>query len=146
MRCVISYKYSGADKKRLNQLLSSVANALEELGQEYFCLEFVREEVIAEAGEYSEHIMLKRALAEIDTCDYLLVVYDQQEKSAGMLMEIGYAIAKNKPVYMLINNNVAPGYVQDMADAIASYNCVEDIKSSVDRLTTPLAAKAKQPA
>lgn len=138
VRCVISYKYSGASPKRLNRLLGSVADALEENGQDYFCLHFTREQIIKEAGQYAEHIMLKRAMSEIDTCDYLLVIYDQQEKSAGMLMEIGYALAKNKPVYMLYNNSIDTGYVKDMLNRSWAYNDIDKLKTAVNNFVAKL--------
>jgi len=51
----------------------------------------------------------------MEGCDAVLAYLKSSEKSEGMLIEMGYAIAKNKEIYLLTGNGVKTTYLHEIA-------------------------------
>ena len=77
---------------------------------------------------------LKHALKQIDNCDVFLALIRDEEKSEGLLMEIGYCLAKNKKIILAINKNVENTYLREIADEIIEYENLEDLCNKLRKL------------
>ncbi len=78
----LAYRASGKDKLVLERQLSLIKSAVESCGHEVYITDFDK--------DITDH-SLKRAYQKICDSDGLLVFMDDDIKSEGMLVEIGFA-------------------------------------------------------
>lgn len=131
MSIFISYRHTGEDPKRLALLLPPIANTLKSNNKEYTCTYFDVNEV---SSAEDQAAVLRNALSRIDTSEAVLVVLDSSTKSEGMLVEVGYAIAKNVPIYMLKNSAVKETYMDKVADKSFEYTTLDELPRLVEKL------------
>jgi nucleoside 2-deoxyribosyltransferase len=69
-------------------------------------------------------------LKKIDSCDILLALIRSNEKSEGMLMEIGYAIGKNKKIISAIKKDVTT-HLTDLSNEIIVFENNKDLFNKI---------------
>jgi len=70
--------------------------------------------------------LMRRTFEEIDKSD--LVILEMSEKGVGLGIEAGYAVAKGKPVIVLISERQElSGTMQGIADTVITYNSPQDV-------------------
>lgn len=77
---------------------------------------------------------LKHAFKEIDKADIFLSIVRSEDKSEGLLMEIGYCLAKNKKIILAINKKVEDTYLREIADEVIEFDNFEDLKNKLRKL------------
>lgn len=129
MKTLIAFRYSNEDITVLEPMLFSVKKALESKGVESYCTIFSkdRNDSLLKPKDWMQH-----AFKIIDNCDFLFVVQHSQHKSEGMLMEVGYAIAKNIPIVVAAKNSIKDSYLSDMASYTIRWNNLAVLKSSIN--------------
>lgn len=133
MKAVISYRFTGESIDRLENLLTTVCNAMREADIEPFCIQFAKQ--TGETAEDSEPcVMMRQAFARIDAADMLFVVQTSEAKSEGMLMEVGYAIAKGVSVIVATHVSVTDTYLPDMAEQTIRYSDLEDLARKISSI------------
>lgn len=73
------------------------------------------------------------AFTEMNTCDALLAVVRSIDRSEGMLMEVGYALAKKKLIYAAVHSDVVT-YIPDIANKTIRFSAPEELLTSVSHL------------
>jgi len=124
MKAVISYRYNGEVIKDLEALLISVCNALKTIGVDPYCVYF---EHFNKECDKTPAEMMQMAFSYIDKSDFLFVIQTSEARSEGMLMEIGYAIAKGTKVVVATKLGVENTYLPSMADYSISYLDINDL-------------------
>lgn len=124
----IAYRHTGEDPVKLHQMLSGVVDALNKIGIKSYCTMFNQQEFDAKslgAREIMEH-----AFAEIEINDALFVVQASNNKSEGMLMEVGrfYGV---KPIIIAKHSKVQNTYLPDMGDITFVWENQGDLESGV---------------
>ena len=71
------------------------------------------------------------AFSIIDKSDFLFVVQTSDNKSEGMLMEVGYCIASNIPVVAATKDSVGYTYMPDMADLSLRWKDPQDLAQQI---------------
>lgn len=132
MKIYLAFRFTGEDLNVLNEEISQITHAILESGNQVFCsldLEhyymdhhFTGKEIV----EYS--------LNQLNSCDALLAYIKSPEKSEGMLMEIGFAIAKKKDVYLLMKEGVQTNYVHAIAKKHETFSSSYDIAQKTAEL------------
>ncbi len=125
----VAYRHTGADPGRLGDLLPAVCESLRERGEEVYCTYF-QEEEFKSAGHKPRRIM-EHAFEKIEKMGGLFVIIDGEEKSEGMLMEVGYCAAKGLKTVVAKRRGVENTYIPNMADHNFEYTDIEDLKSKV---------------
>ena len=64
---------------------------------------------------------------ELDKSDCLLAFVKSEEKSEGMLLEIGYAIAKKKKFILAIKKDAKTVFLREMANQIIEFDNLKDL-------------------
>ncbi len=125
MKTFVSYRHTGENPTELRNILTVVQEALRSVGVEAYCT-FFDEPAFKREG-YGAREILDHAFSEIDTCDFLLVIQTSEAKSEGMLMEVGYCIAKHIPIVVATKLGVELTYVPKMATAVLTWVDVDDL-------------------
>ncbi|KHO46999.1 MAG: hypothetical protein QJ16_C0008G0008 [archaeon GW2011_AR1] len=93
---------TGCDFEKLKKESLEIINLLKENGYDPYC-------TLCEANSFQNQTkteIFKHAFNLIDKKDVFLAIVRNENKSEGMLIEIGYSIAKNKRIILMINKNV----------------------------------------
>jgi nucleoside 2-deoxyribosyltransferase len=127
MNCFLAYRASEADFDEMKKLLSSIRGVLNSLKIENYSvlLDYVAE------NENSGREFMDQAFKKIDNSDFLLVIQNYNERSEGMLMEVGYCIAKGIPVIVAKKNEVTDTYLPEMTDFNIPWNDVDDLLDKI---------------
>ncbi|MBL8031800.1 MAG: nucleoside 2-deoxyribosyltransferase [Candidatus Doudnabacteria bacterium] len=131
MKIFISFRYTGETYESLVEFFRPVCDVLESAGHQVFCSLWKEEEY--KQKQYLPKEILADAFTEMDSCDALLAVVRSNDRSEGMLMELGYALAKQKRVYAAVHSGVV-SYVPDVAYSSARFSTIEELLTILPRL------------
>lgn len=123
MKIFIGQVVIGENLEKLKQESLEIVNLLNEKGHDAYCT-FCEDESFQEK---SPGEMLKFAFDKIDEVDCFLAIVRTKRKSEGLLMEIGYAIAKKKKIILMLNKSVKNTYLDEIADKIIEFNDKDDL-------------------
>lgn len=128
MKIFITANFEGdKNKGEIEKLCSIVKRS----GFEGFC--FIRDvENYKKIFQDPAQLMLK-AKEEINKCDALL--FDATNKSTGRAIELGIAYSCNKKIVIIMKNGTEiKDTLKGVADAVITYNIIEDIQNDLSRL------------
>lgn len=112
MKTFIAYRFTGEDPARLEPLLKGVQDTFAQRGVEAYCTFFDEDEF--KNKSFNARQIMDHAFGIIDNSDFLFVLMTSENKSEGMIMEVGYCIAKDLPVIVAIKSGVSNTYIPDM--------------------------------
>lgn len=133
MKIYLVYKFSGVDKEILRKKIEVVSDSLEKLGHKTFA--FFRD--MNKWGEISMPIKetFENAFSEIKKSDAVFVIIDDNDKKEGMLLEIGFAKAMGKKIYLAIRNDVERFFaLRAIADDIIEFDDIDDLEGLISKL------------
>jgi nucleoside 2-deoxyribosyltransferase len=70
--------------------------------------------------------IIDRALARVKESDAILAIQQGDEKSEGLLLEVGYAKALGKKVVLAISNEAQRPFLRAIADQIIEFKTLEE--------------------
>jgi len=127
----VAYRFTGEKPEVLHERLTSVVETLGKSGIEAYCNLVDQKDY--DSQNLSAKQIMNKALDKIDESDGLFVLITGNEKSEGQLMEVGYAIAKDKHVIVAAQEN-AETYVPDMADISILWSDMPDLITKLEGL------------
>jgi len=127
MKIFIGQRVTGEDINSLVKESEKVLAALKEAGHE-------AEHFIDEESKLGAKIQLNHAFEEIDKRDVFLAIIRSNEKSEGMLIEVGYALAKGKKLIVAVKEGVDKTYVPELADHVIKFSDVYDLCNKLKEL------------
>ena len=130
MKIFISYRYTGEDLSILKGILEKITSIFESGGNSVFCS--FGYDVFFQREKYSYKQILDYALRELDESDYVFAFIKSQEKSEGMLLELGYAYAKGKKIILAKKDDVYTTFVQELANNTISFTDLEDLYKKLE--------------
>lgn len=133
MKIFVSYRFTGEDPKELESIMKTICSSIEKLGHSHFC-SFWKSDFYSKS-KFTNKQILDLALKELDNSDCILAFVKSQEKSEGMLLEIGYALAKNKKFILAIKKGIKTTFLREAADRIIEYSDIDDLTKQLKRLT-----------
>ena len=129
MKFFIGQAVRGEDKVKLKQESLEVVKILNEKHKAY-CT-FLESDNF---GKLASGDKLKNAFEVINNCDTFLAIVRNDNKSEGLLIEIGYALCKGLKVIVLLNKNVGRTSLREVADQIIEFENFEDLCSKIKNL------------
>ncbi len=121
MKIQLAYKFTGEDAEKLMGILKNITEILGNRGYEVYC------PVLDDSKPAEENEILSHTFKLIDEADVLLALLSSDEKSEGMLMEIGYAVAKNKKIVTAIKKDIGNTRVKDTSHNIIEFENNDDL-------------------
>ncbi len=129
MKWYIAYKFTGEDKDVLKDTMSSLIHFLENESNEVYCSLF--DEGMVNIGNKK---VFEKAFDKINNSNAILIFLNSDERSEGMLMEIGYALAKGKRVILAIKKDLGRTHLRDLIDEIIEFEDIEELKEKLKKL------------
>lgn len=124
MKIFVSFRYTGETYESLVEFFKPVCEELERAGHKVFC-SLWKEEVYKQQKLSPKEILFDN-FKEMGTCDVLLAIVRSSDRSEGMLMEVGYALANKKPVYAAVHSDVTT-YISDVSRSFSRFSTKEDL-------------------
>jgi len=124
MKIQLAYKFTGENKEKLLELLGKIKKILEEKHEVYI-------PALNKGKPVDEAELLIDTFKHIDEADVLIAVIKSNEKSEGMLLEIGYALGKNKKVIGVLNNEVTETRVRGIVSEVIIFLDEEDLLNKI---------------
>ncbi|MCL5093827.1 MAG: nucleoside 2-deoxyribosyltransferase domain-containing protein [Patescibacteria group bacterium] len=131
MKIFLSYKFTGEKPEELNKNIPAIKDLLEKEGHEVFCTFFDGEEF--QANNFSKKQILEHALGYLDNSDLMLVFLNSPEKSEGMLLEIGYAIANKKRFVLAIRKGIKTVFIREFAEKVIEFEVISDLSNKLQK-------------
>lgn len=135
MRTFIAYRFTGESLAELKPMLEGIVEAFSKRGVEAYCSLF-DEPDFQEKG-YTQRQIFDYTFSVLDDTDFIFVLQMSKAKSEGMLMEIGYCIAKKKPVVLAQKRGITETYIHEFADTVVQFNTIDDVLQEIQSLTLP---------
>lgn len=126
----ISYKFSGEDIRELKEILGLLISKLRDLGNFVYCS--IEDESWFYERKKSNREILDRAFEKLDESDLVIVFVNSQEKSEGMLLEIGYSLAKNKKIISLIRKGVKMNFLPEFSENVIEFEDINDLVNKIE--------------
>ena len=122
----ISYRFTGENPAELERALKHICDLIDEKGHKTYCS--FGDAKMFEEKNYSAKQILSHTLKQLDSSDWVVMFVKSEEKSEGMLLEIGYALAKKKKLLLIIKKGVKPYYLKELADVIIEFEDLKQLK------------------
>lgn len=132
MKVFLSYRYTGEDLAKLEGVIAQIYSSLERAGHSVFC-SFGKNTFFRE-NNFSYKQILEYALNKLDTSDYVLALVKSSEKSEGMLLELGYSIAKEKKIILAIQQDAHVTFLRQLASKVLEFGELEDLYPQLENL------------
>lgn len=126
MHFFISYKFTGEPYEELVHNIGIIENSLKNNG--YSVYSSLEDEEWFQKNKPTNKDILDHTIQKMNESDVVLVFLNSSEKSEGMLIEIGYAIARNKKIILLIKKGVETNYLRDIANTVIEFSNTQELK------------------
>ena len=128
MKTLVSFRYSNEDIKSLEPVLSTVINSLEEKGIDAYCTFFHKD---LNNSLLTPKDWMRHAFSIINNVDFLFVVQHSNNKSEGMLMEVGYSLAKHIPIVVAARHGIVDSYLSEMTEHNMQWKSLDDLNKNL---------------
>lgn len=131
MKIFIGQAVAGENIEMLKEECSKIQSVLEGSGHETYCTINPKDGV----NERTAKEWMNHAFEEINKNDSFLAIIRTEKRSEGMLMEIGYVLAKKKKLIVAVKKEVRDKtHVDDMADEVIEFDDVVDLCKKLEKL------------
>lgn len=121
----LSYKFTGEDIAELTETLSKILATLRALGHKVYCS--IEDEKSFQENLKTNKEILHHTLNHLDDSDLIFAFVRSEQKSEGMLIEVGYALAKGKPFVLAIQNGIKTTFLTEIANTLIEFESVNDL-------------------
>ncbi len=135
MKIFVSFRYTGADQQSLAALMPIVRDSLVSQHIETYCPFFFEEAYRKQ--NFTTRQVFDEVFRELSTCDCVVVILNSNEKSEGMLIEIGYAIAKGIPIVLAKHTDVKQTYLPQLIPTMITWSSLDDLADALRRFEFP---------
>ena len=132
MSVFISYRFSDIPIEELRKLIDPVYNIFKSNNVDVFC-NFYKDAYYME-NKYTAKQIMDDCFKEIDNRDIILCLVDTDKYSCGMLLEIGYALAKNKRIVVCFRKGCEIDTLKAMANEVRIYEDYDELIESLDQV------------
>jgi|SRR3989344_5647110 len=129
MKIYIAYKFTAEDPLVLKETLHNISLSLKKANHSVFC-SFWKSDFFKE-NNFTNKQIIEYAIKELDSSDIVLAFVNSDEKSEGMLLELGYALAKKKKIYLAIKKGVKTVFIEELSDTVIEFDDLEELYSKL---------------
>lgn len=131
MKLFLSFRYTGETAESLQEFFYPLRDALVACGHEVY----LSLDDLETWGQNSLSMQEKfaRTFQSLAESEALVVVVRSNDRSEGMLMEVGYAVAQKKPIYLAVLAGTDT-YIRVVATKVVEFTSQTDILANIDSL------------
>lgn len=136
MRIFLSYRFTGEKLEDVASLLLPVKSALEQLGHTVYT-NFYDEHLQPGTENHKSFLpkdYMSYAFAKLPSQDVVIVLLNSNNKSEGMLLEVGYALAKGIPVVTAAKKTVTDTYLPQIGKLSFTWENIDDLVEKIKAL------------
>ncbi len=133
MKGFISYRFTGENEKDLKNLLVPIQNKLKEIGVDAYC-NILEKGFEARSKNFKPQDYVFDAFKTLNNVGLVFVLITSEGKSEGMLMEVGYSLAKNIPIIMAIKSGVKGTYLPGMVKLVIDFDDLNDLLKKISKI------------
>lgn len=126
---VISYRFSHVPLETVHQLVDPIYNILKTNGIDVFCNFYENDKY--EKEHYAVKAIMYECFSILDTKDTILCLVDTAEYSCGMILEVGYAVAKGKEVIVCSREGCQIKTLDHIATKTLTYKDYDDLLAQI---------------
>lgn len=126
MKTFISYRFTGEKIEDLKEFIFPVQAKLKELGIDAYC-NLSDDDLGIRSKAFKPQDYVFDAFKTIDKSDFLFVLLNSEQKSEGMILEIGYCLGKGIPVVIAVKEGIRGTYLPGMARTIITWKDLDDL-------------------
>ena len=126
----LSYRFTGEDINELTETLGKVLLTLRSVGHTVYCS--IEDEKWFRENHRTNKEILKHALERLDKSDVILAFVKSDQKSEGMLLEVGYMMAKGKSFALALKRETKTTFLAELAEPLIEFDSIDDL---CDKLT-----------
>jgi len=116
----------------LGQTVKNICDSLATSGHSTFCS--FDKNAFFDENKYSYKQILDYALRELDESDVVLAFVKSPEKSEGMLLELGYAMATGKKIILALKEGAKPVFLPEIASTVIHFSDLPELYSKLKTL------------
>lgn len=121
----LSYRFTGEDVTELTETLNKILETLRSVGHNVYCS--IEDEKWFRENNRTNKEILKHALEYLDKSDTILAFVKSDQKSEGMLLEIGYTMAKGKPFSLALKRDTKTTFLSEFAKSLIIFDSIDDL-------------------
>jgi nucleoside 2-deoxyribosyltransferase len=121
----LSYKFTGEDINELTDSLKKILSALRAAGHNVYCA--IEDKKCFKGNNRTSKEIILHIFKQLDNCDMILAFVNSDKKSEGMLLEIGYAAAKNKKLAIVIKQGIETTFLTNLAEMVIEFSSIDDL-------------------
>ena len=125
MKILLAYRFTGEDPVELKETLGRMTAVLRRLGHTVYCS--IEDEDSFKGGKQTNKQIMEHAFREVDKVDMVFAFIRSNEKSEGMLMEVGYAFGQKKRVGLALKRGCFTTSLHEMADPFVEFDTVDEL-------------------
>lgn len=127
MKIQLAYKFSGENPEKTKDELRKIKTILERNHQVYCpCLD------VDQPKEPKK--MFESTFLHMKEADALLILLKSNEKSEGMLIETGVAIALNKKIFLAIQKDITSPRLTALSNKIIKFKNLEELYNKIENI------------
>jgi len=127
----LSYKFTGEDINLIKEKLEKILPILRLNGNSVYCS--FEDQDFFKKNNFDSKKILEHALKKLDDCEKGLILLDSDQKSEGMLLEIGYMVAKEKPFILAKRNGIKTTFLEKIAEDVINFDSVEELCNKLNK-------------
>ena len=128
MKIQLAYRFTGENEQVLLEQLKKIKSILEKNKHSTYI-------PILDLNRPTEKKdLFLNTLKKLDSADAILALIKSNEKSEGMLMEIGYAWGKNKKLIIAINKDVKNTHMREFADILIEFSDIDNLYEKLEKM------------
>jgi len=132
MKIFLSYRFTGEKTEELKEIIEKLCLSLKKSRHNNYCS--FNSEDFYKLNKFTNKQILEHALDELNNSDCILAFIKSEEKSEGMLLEIGYAKAKNKKFILAIKKGIKTTFLREIADKIIEFDNIAELTKQLENL------------
>ncbi len=130
MKIFLAYKFTGENPISLQEANTRIIAALSKAGHSVWNnLQFQSH---YEQNGLSNKEIMEQALIELNKADAILAYVSSEERSEGMLVEIGFALARGKKFILALKRDVKTTSLAEMCDELIEFSTFDELSHKLE--------------
>ncbi len=125
MKIFLSYRFTGEDPVELKDNLGKILDVLRTNKHDVYCS--LEDEAWFQEKTHTNKEIMEHAFQKLDESELLLAFIKSDDKSEGMLLEIGYFLGKGKPFALALKNGVKTTSIKEMANPLIEFENIDNL-------------------